>query len=185
MKESEMLARGSVGVILTDTIYGIVAAASNEAAVRCVYTLKGRTPTKPCIILLSTIEELTSFGIVLTEAQEKILSRYWPGPVSIIMPCGIDVPDYLHRGTHTLAFRIPNNEALRSFLRESGPLIAPSANPEGLPPATTIEEAKQYFGNECDFYVDGGKLVGEPSTLISLDDQGTITVLREGSVSVN
>lgn len=180
MKETGMLRRGKVGVIPTDTLYGIVAAVGNERAIRRVYSLKKRGATKPCIILIASLGDLDTFGIKLTKKRREILARYWPGPTSIILACGADVPEYLHRGGHTLAFRFPSDARLGRFLKESGPLIAPSANPEGSPPARTIEEAKKYFGRRVDFYLDDGKRAGAPSTLIALDENDSITVLRKG-----
>lgn len=178
--EARLLREGGVGVLATDTLYGVVAAAENEAAVERVYALKKRTPTKPVIILIASPNDLSIFGIDLSPERRERLMQYWPGPTSVVLPCGAKVPEYLHRGTHTLAFRLPDNQALQAFLKESGPIIAPSANPEGLEPATTIEEAKAYFGAGVDFYIDSGERTGEPSTLISLDEQGEVTVLRKG-----
>jgi L-threonylcarbamoyladenylate synthase len=175
MNEVEILKNGGVGVIATDTLYGMVACALNQTAVERVYALKGRTPTKPCIILLSSREELALFGAHLTEPQERALATI-KGPVSFIVPC--DAPEYLHRGTQTLAFRIPSDEKLREFLNRSGPLIAPSANPEGQAPAKTIEEAKKYFGDHVDFYLDSGTRDGSPSTLVSFDASDNLVVLR-------
>jgi L-threonylcarbamoyladenylate synthase len=182
MKEAEILKKGGIGVIPTDTLYGIVACALHEQAVTRVYELKGRTPTKPCIILIPSVANLSAFGIFLTQEREKILSQYWPGPVSVILPCGTDVPEYLHRGTFTLAFRLPDDPQLLRFLEESGPLIAPSANPEGLPPATTTEEAKKYFGDNVDFYIDGGKRDGMPSTIIAFSEDNSVTIVRKGGL---
>lgn len=179
MKEAEALRRGMIGVLPTDTLYGIVASAFNEESVRRVYTLKERAPTKPCIILIPSPEDVAAFGVILSKTRREVLTRYWPGPVSIIMSCGPDVPEYLHRGTGTLAFRVPNDEWLVSFLRYSDPLIAPSANPEGLKPAETIEEAKEYFGTRVDFYMDGGMRADMPSKLIALDEHDSVTILRD------
>ena len=175
MTESEVLRSGGVGVVPTDTLYGVVACALNQSAVERVYALKGRNPTKPCIILVSGFEDLALFGTRLSERQQNALHTI-QGPVSFILPC--DAPEYLHRGTHTLAFRIPKEEKLRDFLKESGPLIAPSVNPEGSPPATTLEEARTYFENRVDFYQEGGKREGKPSNLISFDENDGIVVLR-------
>lgn len=185
MSEARQLREGGVGVIPTETLYGLVAAARSAAAVERVYHLKGRAPEKPCIILISSVDDLGEFDVSLTADQRTALDKYWPGAVSIVLSCGAKAPEYLHRGTHTLAFRLPNDEQLRAFVRESGPLIAPSANPEGQPPATTIAEARAYFGENVDFYIDGGMLSGAPSTLIALDANGVATVLREGRGSVN
>lgn len=180
MHEAAILREGGVGIIATDTLYGLVASAANEEAVRRVYRLKNRALTKQSIVLISSLEDLADFGIDLTEQLEQVLTRYWPGPTSIVIPCGPAVPEYLQCGTHTLAFRLPNDERLRAFLSESGPLIAPSANTEGQPPATTIAEARQYFGNEVDFYLDSGERAGAPSTLIALSANNEVTVLRQG-----
>ncbi len=178
MREAETLKKGGVGVLPTDTLYGLVASIEHEAAVRRVYALKHRSLSKPCIILIASRDELARFGIALTEAQATVLDQQWPGPVSVVLACGGDVPEWLHGGTHTLALRLPANESLRAFLHESSPLIAPSANPEGLPPATTAEEALAYFGDTVDFYKDGGVKAGQASTLIALAEDGGITVLR-------
>jgi L-threonylcarbamoyladenylate synthase len=172
MKEAEMLKQGKIGVMPTDTLYGLVASVSRKEAIKRVYDLKKRSSAKPSIILISSLGDLGAFGVVLTEGQRKVLARFWPGPVSIVLPCGI-------------AFRLPNNTPLISFLKESGPCIAPSANPEGLPPAETIEEVKKYFGDKVDFYKDGGECSGGmPSTLIALDEQGVIKVLRQGGTLI-
>lgn len=179
MREAEMLKEGKIGVIPTDTLYGVVAAALNEGAVKRVYALKRRKATKPCIILIASPIDLALFDVVLTAEHKKLLSTYWPGPVSVILPCGAEVPACLHGGTRTLAFRMPNDVQLSHLLRESGPLIAPTANPEGLPPATTIEEAKKYFGDNVDFYIDGGTHVGKPSTIISFGASDSIVTVRD------
>lgn len=181
MQEAEKLRHGAVGVIPTDTLYGLVASALDEDAVARVYALKGRTPTKPCIILISSVEDIAPLGVALSAAQQEAVSKYWPGPVSIALPCADSVPAYLQRGTGTLALRIPSDTRLRAFLKESGPLIAPSANPENLPPAATIAEARDYFGDTVDFYIEGGTRAGAPSALIACDERGAVTVLRRCS----
>jgi L-threonylcarbamoyladenylate synthase len=108
------------------------------------------------------------------------LARIWPGAVSVTLQCGEDAPEYLHRGTHTLAFRLPDDAELISFLKESGPCIAPSANPDGSPHAETIKNAREYFGDHVDFYKDGNERSGLSSTLIKLNNDGNIIVLRQG-----
>lgn len=165
-------------VIPTDTLYGLVAPATDRDAVEQVYKLKNRAPEKPCIILISSIEDLGKFGIEVNQEIKKFLGFVWPGAVSVILPCPHKEFEYLHRGTKTLAFRLPNKPQLLAHLKETGPVIAPSANPEGKKPAESIEEARQYFGDEVE-YIDGGELVGKPSTLISIKD-GKIEVLRQG-----
>ena len=108
-----------------------------------------------------------------------MLLKYWPGPVSIILDCLDEKFSYLHRGTKTLAIRLPAQDSLKALLTEVGPLIAPSANPEGLLPAEDIKEAKKYFGDSVDYYMDRGRITGKPSKLIKLQKDGTVDILRD------
>jgi L-threonylcarbamoyladenylate synthase len=175
----EVLKNGGVAVMPTDTIYGIVGQAQNVPTVHRIYNLKKRNPEKPCIILLGETKQLEEFSVNLTEEQKKVLAEYWPGPVSIIFDCEEEPLSYLHRGTKTLAFRFPSMKELQDLLLKTGPLIAPSANPEGRPPAQNTTEAKKYFGDSVDFYLDGGTITSKASKLIKLHKDGSVNILRE------
>lgn len=175
-----LLKEGGVAVIPTDTLYGIVGSALLKETVEIIYRLRQRTPSKPTIILISSLKDLKLFNVTVDAKTEKFLEKVWPGPVSVILPCPEEKFSYLHRGTNTLAFRLPDKKDLRKLLQKTGPLVAPSANLEGEPPAQTIREAKKYFGDEVQFYVDGGKLSSLPSTLIKIDN-GNLGILREGA----
>lgn len=156
-----------IAVIPTDTIYGVVTSAWNKENVEQIYALKQRTPHKPCIILIANAEEMHTFGVA-DENIEKV-SRYPAGrPTSFIVPISRTDLGYLDRGTGTLAFRIPKDRRLQAILAQSGPLIAPSANTEGNPPATTLAEARAYFGDAVSYYMDGGTIIGTPSVLIEV-----------------
>lgn len=181
----EIIKKGGVGVIPTDTIYGLVGKALSEKTVRRIYQLKQRNPKKPSIILISKIDDLKLFRVKLDEDAKKFLQKYWPGKVSVILPCPHKKFSYLRRGTKTLAFRLPDYPELTDLLEKTGALIAPSANPEGKEPAKTIKEAKNYFGEKVDFYVDIGRLESLASTLVSIlikDKKGE--VLRQGEVKI-
>ncbi len=184
----KVLNEGGVAVMPTDTIYGIVGRALEKNTVERIYGIKGRSPEKPCIILIGDTKELEKFGIKLNQKQEKVLKEYWsfdlvqdfqPEAVSVILDCLDDSFAYLHRGTQTLALRLPSSDFLRNLLIKTGPLIATSANPEGSSPAKTAEEAKKYFGNSTDLYIDGETIEGKHSKLVKLNDDNSITVLRE------
>jgi L-threonylcarbamoyladenylate synthase len=174
----ERLKKGGVAIMPTDTIYGIVGQAQNVATVNRIYNLKKRDPEKPCIILIGNTNALAEFSITFSGEQEKKLKEFWPGPVSIIFDCEDKSLTYLHRGTKTLAFRLPALPDLQNLIIQTGPLIAPSANPEGLPPAQNIDEAKKYFENSIDYYLDGGTIIGKASKVIKLHKDGTIDILR-------
>ncbi len=186
-KVAVTLKRGGVGVIPTDTIYGIVGSAFSQKAVSRIYRLRRRRPDKPMIVLVSSKKELKHFGISLDRNTNRILAEIWPGKVSVILPISDKRlalrSTHLHRGTKTLAFRLPAQDNLRKLLKKTGPLVAPSANIEGRPPAKTIKEAQKYFGRKVDFYVDAGKVVSRPSALIKLA-HGKISVLRKGGIRI-
>lgn len=176
-----ILRRGGIGVVPTDTIYGISASASSPRAIARIYRLRKRNSKKPLIVLISALGDLKKLGVHLRSSDRVFLNKIWPEKVSVVLPCRGKKFSYLHRGTGTLALRLPKNARLRSFLGKTGPLVAPSANPEGLPPAKTIQEAMKYFGDKVDFYIDAGRLDSLPSTLVSITD-GKVKVLRQGAV---
>ena len=160
----KILKSSGVGVIPTDTLYGLVGNAFSKEAVKRIYKIKGREKNKKLIILISSLKDLEKFEIKVNSVQHSVLNKFWPGKVSIIL-----------KGK---AFRLPNKKSLIEILKKTGPLVAPSANPSGLQPAMTIKEAKEYFGDNVDFYLAGGKLKSEPSTLIKINKIGEIEVLR-------
>lgn len=168
---AELLKEEEVGVIPTDTIYGISCVARSEEAVSRLYNLKKRKKNSPFIILISDLTNLTEFGVSVEPAVEETLMEFWPGPNSIILPCNEDNLEYLHCGTNSLAFRMPeseNNAALVNLLKETGPLVSTSANKSTYSPAVSIEEAVAYFGDDMDFYLDVGYLNKQPSSLLQI-----------------
>src|SRR3989344_2081299 len=134
-KAALLLREGAIGVMPTDTLYGICASAFNKGAVREVYRLRKRNPQKPMVILIGSMRDLKKFNVTLKPWQKNILKRLWPGKISAVLPCPEKKFSYLHRGTRTLAFRLPKKRELLNILSVSGPLIAPSANWEGRAPA--------------------------------------------------
>lgn len=183
-KLAQQISVGEVGIIPTDTLYGIVGSALNPETVERIYKLRRRDLKKPMIILISSIDDLKDFGVRLNHRSKKFLTEYWPGSVSVVLPCRGKKFAYLHRGGETLAFRWPKYSALIKLLEKTGPIVAPTANWAGEPPATNIRAAQKYFSGAVDYYVDIGKLVGRPSTLVKLDDNGIPEILREGSVRI-
>jgi len=170
---------GEIAVIPTDTVYGVVARASDPAAVQRLYELKHREK-KPGTLVAANIDQLVELGIkrrYLTAVEE-----FWPGAVSVITYCGPELT-YLHQGVGSVAVRIPDDARLRAVLEETGPLITSSANQPGDSPATTIEEARVYFGDQVPWYEDGGIVNRAPSTVIRIIDDA-IEVVRRGAVAI-
>ena len=168
----------------TDTVYGIVTKARDKKAVERLYRIRRKTPKKPFIILIDSVARLKEFGVRATPAQIVFLKKVWPGKVSVILPCPLGKLAYLHLGTKALAFRLPRGRQLFALIKKVGPLVAPSANPEGKAPAETIGQAREYFGEAVDIYVHASRKVDKkPSTLVSLLGAEP-KVLRVGSVAV-
>ena len=148
----------------TDTVYGLVGQALNPLAAAKIKKLKERRSNKPFIILLSALADLRQFNLKPPPTMLEIIKQVWPGPVSIIF-------------TKKLSFRLPAPIWLRRFIRQTGPLIATSANIAGAPPSRSILQAKKYFGRRVDFYLPGESRGTKPSTLIKIRN-GKIIVLR-------
>lgn len=172
---------GGLAVIPTDTVYGVVARAADPAAVERLYKLKKRED-KPGTIVAAGIQQLEELG--LKHRYLTAVEQFWPGAVSVVIPCSDPALKYLHRGQMSLAVRIPDDPDLLKFLSQSGPLLTSSANHPGEPTATTMEQAQAYFGDEVDAYVNGGDLSNrEPSTIIRIVDDA-VEVLRQGNVKI-
>lgn len=180
----KLLKSGKIGVMPTDTIYGIVGSALNPKIVEEIYALRKREKDKPFIILISSVEDLKKFDVSLTKEQKDFLEKNWPNPLSVILAVSTEKFKYLHRGKNSLAFRMPKDEKLLELLKQTGPLVVPSANPAGVKLAETLEEAKKYFGREVTFYIDSGKLKSKPSTVIQLYEDGTRIILRQGNFRI-
>jgi tRNA threonylcarbamoyl adenosine modification protein (Sua5/YciO/YrdC/YwlC family) len=171
---------GAVGIIPTDTVYGVVARAADEAAVARLYAIKHREG-KPGTIIAASLEQLEQLG--LKHRYLKAVEQYWPGALSVVIPCGPEL-QYLHQGKLSLAVRIPDNKDIQALLERTGPLLTSSANHPGEPTSTSVDQAKAYFGDEVDFYIDGGDLSANlPSTIIRIVDDA-VEVLRKGAVHV-
>lgn len=177
-----LLRKGAVGVMPTDTVYGLVCQAANKNAVNRLYSLKNRE-TKPGTIIAANIEQLVELGF--KRRYLKAVEQYWPGAISVVLPLSFIGSEYLHQNIGTIAVRIPNVPEVQTLLKQTGPLLTSSANRPGKEPAANIEEAKKYFKEAVDFYVCGSDATGsEPSTIIKIIDDAVV-VLRSGAVKIN
>ena len=167
-KLADVLNNGGLAVVRTDTVYGVLARAEDEAAVDKAYKIKQRDPNKSCIILVDDYS--SAFGDVPNISFDE--------PTSVLVESP-EAPQWLLRANSKLAYRIPN-DFLKKVIALTGPLIAPSANPESLPPARNINEAKEYFGDNIDLYIDGGEVDEDinPSRLVEILPSGELNYLR-------
>ncbi len=175
----DILKRGGIAVVPTDTIYGIVGDATNIKTVIRIYKLR-RPSGRPFILLLPDPIWLVKLGLIFDKRIVELLMRV--KGLTVVLERKSKIPLYLTGGYESLAVRIPHSSLLRSVLIKLGkPVVAPSANPERKKPACTVEEAYEYFGERIDMYIDGGKLKGYPSTIIKVEDD-KVRLLREGTI---
>jgi len=173
---SRLLQEGKVGVLPTDTVYGIVARAEDKEAVAKLYRSKHREG-KPGTVIAANIGQLEALGV----AREYLdtVAYLWPNEISVILPADATL-DYVVQGKGSLAMRIPRDPALQQLLAQTGPLLTSSANMPGEPTAATIDDAALYFGDTIDFYVDGGTIKDTPSTIVLLTTDGKLELIRKG-----
>src|SRR5665213_457588 len=177
----QLLKPGAVGVIPTDTVYGLVARAADQEASTRLYNLKDRTD-KPGTIIAADLQQLEDLG--LKHRYLKAVEQFWPGAISVVIPVSNPQLAYLHQGKMSLAVRLPDDPKFQKLLRQTGPLLTSSANHPGQSISGTIEQARAVFRDQIDFYEDGGDLSArQPSTVIRIVDDA-IEVLRPGAVKL-
>jgi L-threonylcarbamoyladenylate synthase len=180
-KAAELLKQGKIGVIPTDTVYGLVCIAKSAQSVKRLYAAKKRE-NKPGTVIAADAEQLEDLG--LKRRYLKAVEQFWPGAVSVCIPTADPALAYLHMNAGSLAVRIPDDGALLSLLKQTGPLQTTSANMPDEPVAISLADAKKYFGKHVDFYVEGGDLSDrKPSTVVRIVDDA-IEVLRQGTVDI-
>jgi L-threonylcarbamoyladenylate synthase len=166
-------------VLPTETVYGI-AASPTRAAIDLLFALKGRPTTKAIPVLGRDVDALAEV-VVFDRAAKRLAERFWPGPLTLVLPRAATFDVYLGEGEPGVAVRVPDDPIAGEVLGAAGILAVTSANRSGEAPARAIEEAKAAFGDDVHVYLDGGPRAGRPSTLLSL--VGSPHVLREGPVA--
>ncbi len=165
---ADLLLAGNIGVLPTDTVYGLHCLAQDITLRQEIIDLKGRDAKMPMITLISSIAQLANYDLAIGKFEQTAIATYWPGPNTLIFKTSTG---------ETLSFRLPANPFLTDILNRTGPLISTSANLHGKPHATTIQQAQDYFGAKVDFYVDGGELTNAPSSVYKVYD-GVLEKLR-------
>ena len=178
-----ILQAGGLVAFPTDTVYGVGALAFNGQAVESIYAAKDRPVEKAIPILIADMDDLTKVASSVPDMAKKFASRFWPGPLTLVVPKLATLPDAVS-ATDTVAVRVPDHQIVRTFLRSAGPLAVTSANISGQFSPTTAEEVFAQLGGRIALIIDGGRTPGGvPSTLA--DCTGTHpTILREGPISL-
>ena len=171
---ARMLRAGGVAVIPTDTVYGIAAHPACTAAVARICTIKGRPTGKPIALLAADAAAVSAFGAAFPPAAQRLAAAYWPGALTLVLPCASGYE----------GFRVPDHDATRALLSAcGGTLRVTSANLSGAMPAVSAVDALNDVGLEADLIIDGGVSPGGvASTVVKVEPDGTLTVLREGAI---
>ena len=181
---AELIRRGELVAIPTETVYGLGADGLNEAAVAKIFQAKGRPQDNPLILHIWDARQLELFCHHIPESAYALASAFWPGPLTMVLPARDCVPKRTTGGLSTVAVRCPDCAVTREIIRLSGvPIAAPSANLSGKPSTTTAEHVRHDHDGKIDAIVDGGPCqVGVESTIVDLTEQRP-RLLRPGGIT--
>jgi L-threonylcarbamoyladenylate synthase len=177
------LQRGDVIVFPTETLYGLGVDALDLAAVEKVFELKGRDANAPLPALVADRAMLSLLVAEISPLAEKLMQRFWPGPLTSVLPARKDIPKPLLNRTGGIGVRISSQPIATELVKSLGrPLTATSANPSGHASAHTVEEAKNYFAGRVEIFVDGGVLTSKTGSSVVEVIGDTVRILRDGEI---
>jgi L-threonylcarbamoyladenylate synthase len=169
-------------VFPTETVYGLGADARSDIAVERLVAVRGREAGKPVLVLVADAEMAATVAADFPVPARRLAARFWPGPLTLVLPARDGLPAPITAGTGTVGVRVPRHPVARALAAElGGPVTAPSANPPGAEPPRTIAAARAYFGDRVAVYIDDGELSGGASTVAAVDASG-VRVLRAGAI---
>ena len=181
----EAVAAGQCVVFPTDTVYGIGCAAFDTKAVMGLLDAKKRGRDMPPPVLIAEGSMLRALAGQVPEAARKLVARFWPGALTIIVKAQRSLPLELGETRGTVAVRVPDHDQARALLRRTGPMAVSSANVSGQPAATTAGEARHMLADAVAVYLDGGRAPGgEASTIIDFTSDEHGRVLRQGAIDL-
>ncbi|MGD0321265.1 MAG: L-threonylcarbamoyladenylate synthase [Acidimicrobiales bacterium] len=181
-RAASALIAGQVVAIPTDTVYGLAVDPELPRATEALFALKGRSHSLGLPVLVSGIEQaegLCSGG--LHEMARRVAERFWPGAVTLVVRRRDGIDWLLGGDATTIGIRCPDDPVARALCERVGPLATTSANVHGEASLTTAEEIRARFGDRVAFVIDGGRLVGPPSTVVDMTGKW-LRCLREGTV---
>ena len=178
-----MMRKGGLVAIPTETVYGLATNAEDAVAVRMIFDKKDRDYDKPVSMLVTDMKMVEKYAQNIPEVAYRLAEKYWPGPLTMVLPDKEALPPMINNDNGTLGFRCPDHPLTLSIIEKAGvPLAAPSANPSGAEPPRTAQEVLNYFENKIEGIVDGGPCaVGVESTVLDLTGDEPV-ILREGGI---
>ena len=180
-----LLQTGGVVAFPTETVYGLGADALNEQAVAQVFAIKQRPTFDPLIVHIANSHAVSQYASRIDDRARALMERFWPGPLTLVLPKQPIIPDLVTAGLDTVALRMPNHPVALALLRTvDRPIAAPSANPFGYVSPTTAQHVQDTLGESIEIILDGGPCsIGLESTVCALVDEEAV-LLRPGGVSL-
>jgi L-threonylcarbamoyladenylate synthase len=177
----ELLLKDEVIAFPTETVFGLGVISTSENAYNHLVKVKLRAPDKPFTLMCSSIEQMEKY-VELDEISRRVVNKYMPGSITLILPVHKGVPGYITLNSGFIGVRIPGNKELRDLIEYIGePLLVPSANKAGEKPALSSEEVIKVFDNEIQAVVKGECITNVPSTIVKISN-GIITLVRQGPI---
>ncbi len=181
----EILRAGGLVAFPTDTVYGLGCLAFDQAAIESIYVAKDRPLEKAIPVLIADVDDLDRVARDLPELARRLASRFWPGPLTLILPKRADLPAAVS-ATATVGVRVPDNDAARTLLRAAGPMAVTSANLSGRASPRTVSEVMAQLGRRIPLILDGGETRGGiPSTVVDISSGAEPVILREGPITLD
>ena len=177
----DVLKAGGLVAFPTDTVYGVGTLAFDGKAIESIYAAKDRPIEKAIPILIGGLDDLAKVAIDIPDSARKLASRFWPGPLTILVPKRADLPESVS-ATPTVGVRVPDHEIARALLQAAGPMAVTSANVSGAQSPVTAQEVFEQLGGRIPLIIDGGRTPGGvPSTVVDCTAP-ELRILREGPI---
>lgn len=182
-RAAAVLRAGGLVIIPTDTVYGLAAALDRPNALRRIYEVKDRSTLKPLPVLLSDPGMLPLAAAEPTPAIVRFAARFWPGPLTLVIPARVDLPTAVVGPDGTTGVRVPDRDDTRRLIALAGGALAvTSANRSGQPPAESAIDSLDRLGARVDMILDGGQSPGGLASTVARIAGGRIELLREGPI---
>lgn len=184
-RAAAILSRGGLVVFPTETVYGLGADATNASAASSIYTAKGRPSDNPLIVHVADPADASLYAETCP-LYERLAAAFMPGSLTVIMPAKPSIPKTVTAGLSTVAIRCPSHPVAHALLAASRlPIAAPSANLSGSPSPTCARHVIDDMDGRVDMIIDGGESeIGVESTIVKIDGEDTLTLLRPGAITV-
>lgn len=177
----DALQRGGVVALPTDTVYGLIAVAADDAAVERIYAVKARDAALAMPLLVGSVEQARLIA-AFNPAGEALAAAFWPGALTLVLPRQVRYRTLAAAGGDTVAVRVPDDPVIREFASQLGPLTGTSANRSDAPECRTAAEVRAQLGDDVDCIVDAAvRAGGVASTIVDCSGRA-VRILREGAV---